>query len=99
MRLLTRRALAAALTASVSLLPPRAALAKYGGFAMQDVLGKSDADNGCRSISGCASNRAAMPFTVELPDDFVTIPASGRAKSETAARSLQIFVPLASPLL
>jgi hypothetical protein len=82
MQLLTRRALAAALTASVSLLPPRPALAKYGGWGMTDVLGKSDADDGCRSISGCASNRAAMPFTVELPDDFVTIPASGRAKSD-----------------
>ena len=82
MQLLTRRALAAALTASVSLLPPRPALAKYGGFAMQDVLGKTPVDDGCRSISGCASNRAAMPFTVELPDDFVTIPASGRAKSD-----------------
>ena len=43
---------------------------------MQDVLGKTPVDDSCRSISGCASNRAAMPFTVELPDDFVTISAA-----------------------
>ena len=82
MQLLTRRALAAALTISVSLLPPRAALAKYGGFAMQDVLGKSDADDGCRSISGCASNRAAMPFTVAPGVDSYNSTACRRNSSE-----------------